>query len=153
MPASRARLAPMHIDTLAMLLAVAPSIAVVLGASPAGAHDRGTAAGGPCEMRSADRRSTSSQRCLTCHDGTTGAGISFALGGGTGRGDHPVDVGYERSRARDRRLRPSAELPPSLPLVNGRIACTTCHAPESTEPGHTAMPMRLSAMCLACHDL
>jgi len=37
--------------------------------------------------------------------------------------------------------------------VNGKVACTTCHAPDSREPGHPAVTMERSAMCLACHVL
>lgn len=136
---------------LAALSAATLPVLIAAAAPPrAGAHAR-AALYGPCELATADRRATSSQRCVACHDGTAAAAV--ALGSGASRAEHPVDVDYERSRFDGQRLRPSAELPRALVLVAGRVACTTCHASDSTEPGHTAMTMHRSAMCLACHDL
>ncbi|MFL5299454.1 MAG: cytochrome c3 family protein [Anaeromyxobacteraceae bacterium] len=138
---------------LALRLAVAACSLPVLVAASSGGHGRSVGGSGPCEMRTADRRATSSQRCLACHDGTVAPGSLVPAGRAGELGDHPIDVDYEGSRVRGQLLRPAAELPPSLPLVNGRVACTTCHAPDSPEPGHTALPMRRSAMCFACHAL
>jgi predicted CXXCH cytochrome family protein len=138
---------------LRLVLSLACSLPVLVGAASSGGHGRPTAGLGPCEMRSADRRATSSRRCLTCHDGTTAPGALGPAGSASGLGDHPVDVDYEVSRGRGQLLRPATELPPSLPLVNGKVACTTCHAPDSPEPGHTAVTMRRSTMCFACHAL
>jgi predicted CXXCH cytochrome family protein len=137
---------------LRLALAAACSLPVLVTAS-SGGHGRAVTALGPCEMRSADRRATSSQRCLTCHDGTVAQDVLVPAGRAGALGDHPIDVDYEASRGRGQLLRPVAELPPSLPLVNGKVACTTCHAPDSPEPGHTAVTMRRSTMCFACHAL
>lgn len=137
--------------TAAALLAAAAIPIVVTAAVPAAGHG-GTVALGPCELRTADRRSTSSVRCLSCHDGTTAAAVALP-GASRGLGDHPVEVDYERSRGDGMPLRPASELPPALPLVGGKVACTTCHAADSAEPGHTAMTMTRSAMCFACHAM
>jgi predicted CXXCH cytochrome family protein len=137
---------------LSALSAAALAPVFLAAASPPAPRLHGHASAlGPCELATADRRSTSSQRCLACHDGTAAAAVP--LGYGAGPGDHPVEMEYERSRMSGRSLRPTAELPQALPLVGGRVACTTCHSIESAEPGHTAMTMQRSAMCLACHDL
>jgi predicted CXXCH cytochrome family protein len=68
-------------------------------------------------------------------------------------GAHPLDVHYAEAQARRPGLRPPAALAGELVLVDGKVACTTCHDPRSLEHGRTALPMSRSAMCFACHDL
>lgn len=72
--------------------------------------------------------------CVTCHPGTTG------------RISHPVDI------------TPGIDLPPRLPLVNGRMSCLTCHVVHPTP--FRGKPFRRSLLrktgrggpfCRACH--
>jgi len=107
-----------------------------------------------CELARSPRAATGSRGCLLCHDGTlTHAALPGPRLAGELLANHPVGVDYEAARASDRWLRPSAQLPREMPLVNGRIECTTCHDARSSEPMKTALPMTRSRLCFACHDL
>ena len=107
-----------------------------------------------CELaRVSDRSKVSSLRCMACHDGSTGAGNEFVMGR-VGRGQsmsHPVEVEYGPARMRDgEHYVPENSLPPDVPLVDGRVACTSCHDPASRLAKHVVDPVRL---CYACHRL
>jgi predicted CXXCH cytochrome family protein len=134
---------------LATLLAL-PAAAVLAGALPAAPDPV------ECEMKRPQGAHVRSTRCLACHDGTvaeTAIAAPAATHDGTGE-NHPVDVDYLAAWQREpTRYRDPAELPPALPLVDGKVACTTCHDPRSRIPGAPAMTMVGSAMCLACHTL
>jgi predicted CXXCH cytochrome family protein len=133
---------------LATLLALSAT-AVLAGALPAGPEAT------VCEMRSPGVHARST-RCLACHDGTvatTAIAAPAATHDGTGE-NHPVDADYVAAWQRaPARYRNPSELPPALPLVDGKVGCTTCHDPRSRVPGAPAMSMVGSAMCLACHVL
>jgi hypothetical protein len=141
--------------SLACLLLAGAAAPVLVGAASPHAASRPPSLG-PCELATADRRATPSHRCVACHDGTIAASwVPLPLPGTAGDGEHPVEVDYERARIarRDAHLRPASELPASLPLVGGKVACTTCHAADSKERGHVAVTLARSAMCFACHAL
>lgn len=114
------------------------------------AQERG---GGGCELpRVADRSRTPSQACLSCHDGSAGTRAGFFGSGAPGFGaNHPVEVDYRAAAARaaDRYV-PAARLPPLVPLVNGKVTCTTCHDGASPFAKHVIDPERL---CFACHRM
>jgi predicted CXXCH cytochrome family protein len=104
-----------------------------------------------CELRGADRAGTPARSCLTCHDGSVASG-HLARADERGSGRHPVEVEYALAQARGRgalRVAPAAE----LPLVGGKVTCTTCHDGHSREPAKVAVPMRGSALCFGCHDV
>jgi predicted CXXCH cytochrome family protein len=64
---------------------------------------------------------------------------------------HPVEVDYSGARARaPERYVPETMLPPDVPLVDGKVACTSCHDGAATTRGKAIAPARL---CFACHDL
>ncbi|BDG08783.1 cytochrome c3 family protein [Anaeromyxobacter paludicola] len=114
-------------------------------ASPRGA--------GTCTL-SWSSRAAGSRTCLSCHDGSLAhAALPARAAAGEPLSNHPVAIDYEAARERDPRLRPAAQLPPEIRLVEGRLECTTCHDPRSTLPASTALPMRGSQLCFACHDL
>lgn len=108
-----------------------------------------------CELQwVVDRSRASSLRCMSCHDGASGPGVSFMMaGGGAGAGmDHPVEVDYAQARVRrGHQYVPEAHLPADVPLVGGKVACTSCHDGRSTRAKHVAAdPARL---CAACHNM
>jgi predicted CXXCH cytochrome family protein len=102
---------------------------------------------GACALPAADRRVTPSGACMRCHGPPDGKMFKMP-----GRGfGHPVDVDYEAARAaRAGRLRAAKDLPAALPLVDGKIACTTCHAPRSTTPSMLVLSAD-GPLCVACH--
>jgi predicted CXXCH cytochrome family protein len=136
--------------------ALAGAAAVLAGAGWEGASPPGALRGGSfetdCELRTADRAATPAAACLACHDGSVGTGVSFQMRAMNRPGfDHPVDVDYARAALRDRRLLPPALLPPDVVLVNGRVACTTCHDGGGTERGHTVRGRE--DLCRSCHQM
>jgi hypothetical protein len=127
--------------------------ALALGAAP-GEKGHGAPArpgGSVCELRGADRATTPSVRCMACHDGGAGQPIEFPMGGDQDSMSHPVDVDYAATAARhpDRYASPAA-LPREVPLVQGKVSCTSCHDGASPDPRHVAIPERL---CQSCHRM
>jgi predicted CXXCH cytochrome family protein len=106
-----------------------------------GAYDTG------CTLASADRLSTTTRECLTCHDGTLG-NTHFAT-----RGDHPVDVSYDGRLGGTTRLRPRFEVSRRLVMPDGEVRCVTCHDGASTERSHVAVSLAGSGLCRSCHGV
>jgi predicted CXXCH cytochrome family protein len=48
------------------------------------------------------------------------------------------------------RFHPAGSLPYAIPLVRGRVECTTCHDGASPDPKRVT-PVR--DLCVACHNL
>jgi hypothetical protein len=126
--------------------ALAAALALAASAVARAADD------GTCELSRVDRRHTTSRSCMTCHDGTGGKAVSFGARATGGLGpSHPVEVDYAAvAAAHPDRFRPAGSLPFAIPLVRGRIECTTCHDGASTSPGRVP-PIR--DLCLTCHNL
>jgi len=89
---------------------------------------------------------TTSRACLSCHDGTvldSRKGVWFSHG-------HPMDVEPTEDM----------QLPENMPLVDGKIACRTCHTAHtlggSGEQHRDALMLRVSMdpneLCVACHS-
>lgn len=105
----------------------------------------------PCTLEAADRAHTPSHGCIACHDGTAGPLVSssFRSGWRGHGGAHPVDVYYGDAWTEDaRHFVPEPMIPSDVPLVDGRVACTSCHDGASPFPRHVVDPVRL---CQACH--
>jgi predicted CXXCH cytochrome family protein len=129
---------------MAALAAAAGGAAVLLGATVVRAAPP---AKGTCALGAADRKATPSGSCTTCHGPVQGK--QFKMPGR--QFGHPVDVSYEAAwAARAGRFRQPKELPAEVPLVDGKIACTTCHSPHSTTPSMLALGAD-GPLCVACH--
>jgi predicted CXXCH cytochrome family protein len=102
-----------------------------------------------CLLRWARRSTTPATRCLQCHDGSAAKPIDHLGGGPSSRGSHPVGVAYAVGLARIPHLRPQGSLPAEIVLVNGELACTSCHDGRSSAPHKVAMPV--GRLCTACH--
>ncbi len=105
-------------------------------------------ASGSCIIGQVDPRHASTASCFSCHDG--GVALALERRGPQDPGtSHPVDVDYAAaySRAPGKYVHPGV-LPPDVPLVEGKVVCTSCHDPASTAPKHVARPQSL---CNACH--
>ncbi len=97
-----------------------------------------------CELSRVDRRATTAQRCLSCHDGSCGRVIA------AGRGNHPFDVSVYAARP-DASIRRS--IPSRIVLVNGSlVSCTSCHTCWAVprQPKCVSLPLR--ELCESCHD-
>jgi hypothetical protein len=96
-----------------------------------------------CELPWVDRSITTSSDCLTCHGALSNI-VCYAPTCEPMR-LHPVGAVYDESR---HRLRPRSQLSSALPLVNGRVECTTCHDGNSELPANLAQ----RRLCFGCHD-
>jgi predicted CXXCH cytochrome family protein len=135
-------------------LAFAAGAAAVPPAAPPGGPPRPAGGGAPggdgiCELRGADRARTPSHRCTACHDGTAATSVAFSTRGNAG-GSHPVGVDYDGAARPFARLKPRAAVPPTVPLVDGRVECTSCHDGASPRRARVANERDL---CIVCHDL
>ncbi len=88
-----------------------------------------------CELPRVQRDQTNSTFCLSCHDGSAGEGIGES---------HPVEMPYPSG------LPDYNPLPMQLLLVNGNVACTTCHDASSGVKPWLAVPAE--GLCQACHN-
>lgn len=104
--------------------------------------------------------------CLGCHDGitasdvyssphatTVAAQINAARFGAPGLRSHPV--GVRQPDTAEKYYPPEAVEAAGLPLVDGRIQCTTCHDAHNTH-GYSHMLRNSnqgSRLCLTCHRL
>jgi predicted CXXCH cytochrome family protein len=126
-------------------------VAAAACAALAGAGGAGEGGDARCELSRLDRARTPSTACMQCHEGTAGAAVPSRM---TVRGDgssHRVGVEYAAAAARaPERYAPASALPPDVPLVAGRIECTTCHDGALATPHQVVAQPRL---CLACHRL
>ncbi len=107
---------------------------------------------GPCTLPRVDRATTTSHACVACHDGSVGPDIGFQMRAGGGGGmSHPVTVEYGVAAARSpAQYAPASALPREVPLVNGRVECTSCHDGASAAPKHV---VEVAQLCNACHRL
>jgi predicted CXXCH cytochrome family protein len=66
---------------------------------------------------------------------------------------HGIGTDYVSSSMSRSNLRRADELPLGMTLVNGRIACITCHNLMSSQQYNLAVENRGSALCFACHQI
>lgn len=117
----------------------------------------------------------SSNRCLSCHDGTVAAGASTAYGqiasgsllsanilNSDMRFSHPfslasvppadnIDIAYSLQTGK------TMDLTHSVRLIHGNVECTSCHDPhvqarDLYSQNFLVMNSANGALCLACHD-
>lgn len=102
------------------------------------------------------------RQCLSCHDGamasestnTTPWSRVRGYTGDAGR-NHPVGVRYTGvSRPGHLSpLRPSSLLPREVPLIGGKVGCTSCHNLYAGSRHLLTVPIRGSQLCLTCHAM
>jgi predicted CXXCH cytochrome family protein len=101
-----------------------------------------------------------STRCLGCHDeegavkkfGSSGSTVFIHAGMSKMSQAHPVGLMYERRTLDNANLKSSADFPPNMVLVYGRLSCITCHDPLNPEGNHLAEKNR-GTLCFACHNM
>jgi len=150
---------------IATAIAALQAAALLLTASPARSElwtdDQLARETSVCALGRLDRTQATSRTCLSCHDGTTGSGVSYTLARAEPtvplsgmHSSHPIEVTYGAAQARrPRTLVPEALLPAALVLPEGKVACVTCHDGASNERHHTSISMSRSKLCSSCHDL
>jgi predicted CXXCH cytochrome family protein len=64
---------------------------------------------------------------------------------------HAIGTDYIYASSKLPSLRKPDALPPSMTLVNGRIACITCHNPLNAERFNLAVADTNPSLCFGCH--
>ena len=91
------------------------------------------------------------RECLACHDGAMAKGIHGQQPGESGKDPH-LKAGVYPPPGKENKFRPAAEVRQQGPrLVNGGIACSTCHNLKDPGPAHLIMSNDGSRLCLTCH--
>ena len=113
------------------------------------------------------RSASAGGACLACHDGTRARHVIARQRGELQNTDgmtvnHPVGMDYEQHvLERPTRLRPARTLPEAVRLVDGRVACVSCHREKPVHPGprgclvtkELTVGPRETDLCLACHAM
>ena len=97
-----------------------------------------------CALAVVDRKTTSSSKCLGCHDGS----VSKLIPTHSGVDVHPSGRVYPANGA----YHPASTLGPEVVLVNGRLECTSCHDGAAKTRNHVVQPARVH-LCQVCHAL
>ena len=123
-----------------------------------------------------------SEQCMRCHNGSHGKKIANKSAGtpmqfaGNKSANHPVGMNYRNHAANDpRSYKPLEALDKAIRLVNGKVACISCHMPkkdmqvastgfikvgglssDGTDPFCTVTKQlsvgpRVTDLCLSCH--
>lgn len=102
-----------------------------------------------------ERLDALSRDCVGCHDGSVARGHGPEAPIADDASSHPVGVPYDpTSRAgRKSHLRPRQSLPPQVQLPGGAVGCVSCHSPFAGGAAMLTVPIRMSALCFACHDM
>jgi hypothetical protein len=99
-----------------------------------------------------------SRECIACHE-RKGEHASSDLNDRNHPGmsaisaTHAIGTDYISANATRANLRKAYELPPGMTLVNGRIACITCHNLLNPQRFSLAVDTTKTSLCFACHVL
>lgn len=111
----------------------------------------------PAQATGPGVRVRNTARCLSCHDGSVAANVNHrtsSLLQRVGIGEHPVDQDYLRAYKRNPKLlRHPSQIDPRVKLVDGKVGCTSCHDPSSTDKGMLVVANKRSTLCNACHRM
>jgi predicted CXXCH cytochrome family protein len=91
--------------------------------------------------------------CMSCHDGTLGAGGAVSLHGNNSaiRGSHSIGVDYNHISYRRSDYRNIHNISAAVKFVEGRLGCLSCHDLQSKQKHHLVAPMDGSKLCFECH--
>jgi len=97
--------------------------------------------------------------CLSCHDHNSAKGVGFQLwkhgSSASPLGSHPVEITYPAEWSGNTRFALPSEIEKSgLRLLEGKMACITCHDLRIQNSEYLlAVPLKGSELCLACHRI
>jgi len=103
--------------------------------------------------------------CVNCHRERRDGGpdisgpeakIGVSHSAITQLGAHPVGSNYQAAKNFNPKLnlREIADLDERIVLVDGTVQCATCHTDHTAGETHdTALPMKASELCFACHAM
>jgi predicted CXXCH cytochrome family protein len=64
---------------------------------------------------------------------------------------HAIGTDYVAASIKNGGLRNLEELPATMTLINGRIACVSCHNPLNPQRNSLAVDGNGSTLCFCCH--
>lgn len=100
-----------------------------------------------------------SMECITCHDGTVARAVYYkvktpaeaAVGSSlTVGGSHPVGMDYTKY-VNNRSYVAYYSLPQNMVLMDGKVACISCHDMLNKTPAYLAVDLNSSNLCFSCH--
>lgn len=101
-----------------------------------------------------------SMECITCHDGTLASAVNYKVKTADQAGvksfdaiagSHPVGMDYTRF-GNSKQFVPYYRLPQNMVLMDGRVACITCHDMLSSNKAYLAVDLNGSGLCFTCHN-
>lgn len=101
-----------------------------------------------------------SMECITCHDGTLASAVNYKVKDpsqvgtssfNTIAGSHPVGMDYTKY-SNNRQFAPYYRLPQNMVLMDGKVACITCHDMLSTNKAYLTVDLNGSGLCFTCHN-
>jgi len=94
---------------------------------------------------------SSSENCISCHDGSVAHIVSFCRVTCDFSTSHSILKSYP-PRGKAREYAGAAEVQAKgIRLVQGKVACLSCHDLRKPGPQHLVMSNVGSALCLTCH--
>lgn len=89
--------------------------------------------------------------CVVCHDGSIAKNVVYCLKDCSIMTPHAVKHRYPPP-GREAAYRPVASLQEAgIELVDGMVACVSCHNLTNQSPYHLAVGIAASGLCLTCH--
>ncbi len=89
--------------------------------------------------------------CLSCHDGTIAKAVSVCTIGCGFNDSHVIDKAYP-PRGKERSFNPARlVIANGIRLLNGKVACISCHNLRSLGHSFLAAERTKSKLCLICH--
>lgn len=93
----------------------------------------------------------SSEECLACHDGLIAGNVPVCTVDCSFNSAHPLSHRYP-PRGKEGSFRPADSLKEAgIELVDGKVACISCHNLGNPGKGHLVMDNAGSRLCAACH--
>jgi len=102
---------------------------------------------------------SNSYECLSCHDHNSAKGVGFQLwkhgASANPLGSHPLEITYPEEWSGNTRFAlPSVIENSGLRLLDGKLACITCHDLRLQSHEHLlAVSLKGSQLCLVCHQI
>jgi predicted CXXCH cytochrome family protein len=122
--------------------------------------EAGTSRLSPDELVSFRELDEHSKNCISCHEGKGKMAVREIIQAYyPDRGmmmssiyaTHAIGTDYVAASIRNSGLHSIEELPPTMTLASGRIACITCHDPLNQKKNGLAVETGNGALCFACH--
>jgi predicted CXXCH cytochrome family protein len=122
--------------------------------------EAGTSSSHPDELTSYRQLDEHSRQCIGCHELKGRMAIREIIEGyypnknlamASIYATHAIGTDYVAASIKNGGLRKVEELPTTMTLISGRIACITCHDPLNPRRNSLAVDTNGGALCFACH--